>query len=146
MVNKNGWLRIVEATLGVILILGSILIYYQRNQVEIGENFGENLPFLMDEIAKNNSLRIEIINVDPSISDKVKEVENNIYSFLYRKIERNDLNYSVSICNAENACELTTTILNSDGNLYSHERIISTYINSSVFNPKITPKKIKIYI
>ena len=47
-IKRKGWLRIVEAAIGVILILGSILIYYQRNSIGASDNFGENLPILMD--------------------------------------------------------------------------------------------------
>lgn len=145
-INRKGWLRIVEATIGVILILGSVLIYYQQNSVGVSENFGESLPILADEIAKNNTLRTEIVSADITNAAEIASVENNMSNFLALKINGNNLNYSVKICNATADCKLTIDIKNSDGNLYGYERIISTYTNLNVFNPGTTPKKIKLYI
>ena len=56
--NKRGWLRIIEATISIILILGAILIYYQKNQTTQFDNVPEMLPSLLDEIAKNPSFRL----------------------------------------------------------------------------------------
>ncbi|MEK6849974.1 MAG: hypothetical protein AABX85_00170 [Nanoarchaeota archaeon] len=145
-INRGGWLRIVEATIGVILILGSVLIYYQKNSSDAGENFGDSLPILADEIAKNNTLRGEIINVNLDNAGEVNIVKMKVNDFLSLRIGRSDLNHTVEICNATADCKLTADTSNSDGNLYGYERIISTNINSSKFNPETTPKKIKLYI
>ena len=86
------------------------------------------------------------MNVNLVNTGEVNIIKMKANNFLSLRIGRYDLNHTVEICNAAADCKLMADISNSDGNLYGYERIISTNINSSGFNPETTPKKIKIYI
>lgn len=144
--NRKAWLRIVEATLGIILILGAVLIFYQKNNISNAENFGENLPSLADEIAKNNTLRNEIISLNTSNLVERSVVESNIRDFLMSRITNPELNCTVRVCPAGESCSFVQNDANFKGSVYTYERILSAEINESTFNPAITPKKIKLYV
>ena len=142
--NKKAWLRIVEATLSILIILSAALIYYQTKQIRYTDNFNENIPVLVDEAVKNETLRGIILNTDLAAGTSVENAQNEISQFLSDKIIRNDLNYSFIICRANESCPLPLQS-NLAGDVYSYERIVSTNLTTD-FNYQITPRKVKLYI
>src|SRR3989344_1621114 len=137
--NKRGWLRIIEATISIILILGAILIYYQKNQTTQFDNVPEMLPSLLDEIAKNTSLRDKVVNDAPLVGQTIEQ-------HLSETIKRPDLNYSVQICRINEICNSHALISSSKERIYSGERIISTTVGKKDFDAVTTPRRIRIYI
>ena len=142
--NKKAWLRIVEATLSVIIILSAVLIFYQTKHTKQSDNFSENLPALMDEVAKNPSLRGKILKTDLDGGNSVSDTQNEVVSFLSYKITRPDLNYNFIICKADASCTLPK-ISGSTGDVYAYERIISTNLSSD-YNQPAAMRKVKLYI
>jgi len=137
--NKKAWLRIVEATISIMLILGVAILFYQTKQSSSEDNIQDKLPVFLDEIAKNDSLRNKTINEgDTSI------VQSSMKTFLASKMNRINLNYTVVVCDIDDSCSPSPPI-NTKSDIFSAERIISTTIEKDNFNILATPKKVKIY-
>ena len=126
-------LRIIEASIAVLFVLG-VLIVVSLNIDKGGEvDIGKAIPGLLDEIARNSSLREEILLKGNGANESVK-------AFISDKI-RVGVEYDVRICNPDELCSLDSL---PDGveNVYSRERIISTNLEETNFSPK----KIKIFL
>ena len=136
--NKRGWLRIIEATITILLILGIIALVHQKNNPKSQESYiSEKLPVLLNEIAKTQKYRNEIIT----------GTTINIKNYINGKIP--GFNSDVEICSPSEDCALPDNIKNGDGtnprikgDIYSIERIIGASIN----DPSGISKKIKIYV
>ena len=61
-VNKKGFMRVVEATIAILIILVALVIISSQGVVHEARDFTEILPPLLDEVAQNLTLREEIIN------------------------------------------------------------------------------------
>jgi hypothetical protein len=136
--NKKAWLRIIEATVGIVLILSAILVLYQKNSSTSETDMHETLYISLDEIAKNYTLRQLIIDDDTNAKKFTED-------FLKNKVNP-AFNYTVLFCKISEspACNLNYREY-TDGEVFSAERIISTKISESNFNSETTSKKIRIY-
>ena len=133
--NKGGLLRIVEASIAVLIVLAAILIVSTNKRVSVGQDLSDVLPEILEEIAKNASIREKIF------SDKegaILEIEN----FLSERIKNPSLDYAVVICDDINGvCGLASYPENAEGDLFTNERIIGGTIGGAY-----SPKKLKIYL
>lgn len=139
--DKRGWLRIVEASLAVMMVLSSLLIINnnirQKQEIALDESFYS----LLQKIAENSTLRGGILSYNysnPSNAAGNYQIINNINQFIAGEIKDKEINYSISICSPNEPCNLETNI---SGEVYSVERIITTNLT----NPEIKEKKMKIY-
>lgn len=139
--DKRGWLRVVEASLAVMMVLSSLLIINnsvkQKQEVALDEDFYS----LLEKIAENSTMRGDILSYNysnPSNAAGNYRIILNLNSFLAGEISDRAVNYSVSICSVRDNCNLETNI---GGEIYSVERIITTNLTGSGMNEK----KIKIY-
>jgi len=114
MVNKKAFLRIIEATIAVLIILGVLVIisFNSRNK-NGGLGPEEILNPLLEEIAKNASLREDII-LNSSAS------ETHLSLFLSEKINPY-FNYSVRVCYADEICPLANYPIEVDREVYKLE-------------------------
>ena len=141
--DKRAWLRIVEATLSIILILGSVLIFYQSNKAESSDNLSSILPTLADQIAKNETLRYAIIT---SGSSNKLAIQGQINTFMSQSMKRTDLSHSSVICGLNETCSPSSAINSRDGNIFSYERIISADLYDINSNFTQNAKKIRLYL
>ena len=99
MVNKKGWIRVVEATIMVLLIV-SVLVFVSRERKITSEpDINDYLYNVLDELAKDNGLRNQIINND----DNGKE--NSITENFLKERMPSYLYYDLEICSLEESCE-----------------------------------------
>ncbi len=120
--NKRGWLKIFEAVIAIMLILGAVLLIYSNQQ-----NTNTNQRYIADwqveilnRIAENETLRNATINLQEA---PIKNfIENNTLP---------NLNFTIKICNLTGPCGLDIYI---PGDVFSQERIISGLIDH--YNPK----------
>lgn len=111
--NKRGWLRVFEAVLAVLLILGAILLIY-RGQQKIPEEGNYILDWqteILSRIAENENLR-------NAVASQNKEVVNEF-------IEENllpNLNFSTKICALTGPCPMDFYV---ERDIFVQERIIS---------------------
>lgn len=143
MVNKNGFLRIVEASIAVLIIFAAILLLLSRRGEITETDFNAILVPILEEIAKNLSLRGEILTYNTTNFTAVGNelIINDLENFVATRITNPSLNYSVVICELT-LCPLDVYPKNINGNLYSNERVISTNLTES----KFSPKKVKVFL
>ena len=155
MVGKKGFLRVVEAMMAVLLIFGALLIISPGKENVKREDLTDILRSLLDEIAKNQELRLRITNYNlskcepPNNQNRCrgespnKEALENISLFLEKNIKNSLFNYSVSICRIDNSPCVLANYPSFDTDIYSAERLITTTPTQDE-SPNI--KKIKVFL
>ena len=138
MVNKRGWIKIVEAFTAVLVITGALLLILGNNQTEkkdISEKIYEVEYSVLREIELNQTLRNEIMGVDNSeIPVKWHLFETQGLEEVKNKILEKIPNYLN--CEA-NLCFLNQTCINneySDKDIYAKSIAIIT--NQENYNPR----------
>jgi len=125
--NKKGWLRIVEAILAILIILGTVLIIMSKQspQGEVSGQIYERQRQILDIISKDNNIRETIITTT--------EYENNalVNNAIKRLIPRS-WNYSTNICNLQEVCPNPGGYLDKD--VYATEILITSTLSN--YNPK----------
>ncbi|MBX4196550.1 hypothetical protein KW805_03105 [Candidatus Pacearchaeota archaeon] len=144
MVNKKGWLRIVEASMAIIIVFGVLLALTNNRTTTPGNNLGEQIPSLLDEMAQNKTIREDVIRYNASTTiTAAQQAENQriltrVEGFVGERIEQS-INHTVKICNPEELCSLAVYPHDADA-VYSYERIISSTLES------YDPKKVKLFL
>jgi len=142
MVGKTGWLRVVEASISVLLILGAILTIPATYEKSENNRFEEGVQFAVNNLAENLSLRDGILRYnlsEPYNGPNNLAITNGINRSLYSSFGGLRPSIYFKICLANEACSLQV-----DGSMdsYSIERIIATGITNNYF----LPKKIKVVV
>ena len=137
MVNKKGLLRIVEASIAVLIVLAVILLVSVNKERDIERDLSEILTPILDEIARNTSLR------DKIFLDEINAIEE-METIVSNQLQNSFLSSKVVICgNINEFCGgLEDYPENAEGSIFSSERIISTRLDANLYNPK----KLKIYL
>lgn len=154
MKNKRGWLRILEATVSVLIVAGVLIIAYS-NQTSVSttsEDYFDSLgKRILEDIAINSTLRLAVLNVDCEDDEEYNDDGNFI--IVYNFVEESMMDYvgfSISICNMDDDtdfCKLngdyvTETV---DKNVYTSEMIISSELGDGD-NAVYSPRKIRIFM
>ena len=153
MVNDRGWLRIIEATVTVLLVLSVMFFISTKNKATVQE---EDLSFktanVLKEISESN-LRKDILE-DNSASNAA---ENKINSFVKERIPSSieytisnscpintvcNYNFVVKICETDEECALEPKPSKITEEIYANTRLINNYMENKEFKSK----KIIIYI
>lgn len=144
MVNKKGWLRILEAGIAILLIFGVVLIIAtQRGTKVSSQDFTQETKSILEEIAKNNSLRSQVLKYDLTQSETSSsnaQILSNLRTFIGSRIRQTYLEFEIKICDPSKNCYLDP--YPDTENIYTSDRIISTNPDESLFKPK----RIKIFI
>lgn len=136
MVNKKGFLRIVEATIAILLIFVALVFLSGQREGVQSRDVGEVVPPLMDEISRNLSFREKVAG-----GGDEEVIENYVEKTLKLKIPSSALNVSVEVCNLTEVCFLDP-YPDTESDIYSSERIVSGSIKNKTFEPK----KIKVFV
>lgn len=137
MVNKRGFLRIVEATIAVLIIFVALIFISSNRSIPDNRDIGLEIPSLIDEIARNLTFREEVAN---GVNEE--PLKSYVELSLRERLANPSLNLSVEICNiTEEVCFLSP-YPDTDSEIFSSERVIS----GSVKNKTVEPKKIKVFM
>lgn len=127
-----GWVRIVEASVAILLILGVLIALNLNKSTDVNSDLSQKIPPLLEEIAANVTLRDSIIN------DPVDKAEQNITSFLRQRIKNPSLNFSVKVCDINDTfCPLGKY---PSQEVFVRDRVISSTLES------YSPKRVKIFL
>lgn len=131
--NKRGFLRILEAIIAVLIILGTLLFVVVRNNTETTQanDICLQASSIMEEIGKNNTLRENVLSSD----------EEAITNFLKKRIDNPLIGYRVRICAPDDLCSLNRGGLD-NVEICASERLITTTPSRTEFQPK----KLKIFL
>jgi len=138
MVNKRGWLRIVEASIAILIIMAVLLIVSQRTVVQTQTDLSEKITPMLEEIAKNVTMR-EAVITDNETSNYAETI---LRGFIGQRLKDPNIGYDLKICNYQDVCGLDSYPKDAKGNVYSAGRIISSTLSSEGTGPK----KIQIFL
>lgn len=129
MNGKKGWVRIVEATIASLIIIGFILVMISSRQAktaEINDEIYEKQRSILEVISKNESLRnAVIINDETAINDAIAKRIPSSWAFDTR------------ICKLDEVCGGEVPY---DKEVYVTETLISVSLT------KYDPKKLKFFV
>lgn len=132
MVNKKGVVRIIEAVIAVLLVVGAFFIISAQRPGAAEQNLGVLLSPILEEMARDQSLREKIVNVDATTMEAtIQDLEN----FIGSRLSSNNLDFEVKICELGEVCTLDSAV-GSGEEVYSSERLVSSSINCGDCNPK----------
>lgn len=138
--DKKGFLRLVEAVIAIMIIIGVVLVISVRNKPVSEVDLTDSIPPYLDEIAKDSDLRERIVQaIDntelDSIEDEIKD------TFLKERIKNPSIGYDVAICDPPDIlCPLEPYPSDASRGVFAGEAIVSSVL------PKYGPKKVKIYL
>lgn len=163
MKNKRGWIRIVEAFVALLLIIGVVLITINKGY--FGKNRAEKIhdiqASVLREIQLSNPLRDEILNavdsvlldgfgIESHISEALNIGDNpptpdlfptNVWNRIDQRVsEYNYLECRAKICGLNEACGLNNY---PDKNVYTQPVAISA--STSQGNPNLSPRQLKMF-
>jgi hypothetical protein len=136
MVNKRGFLKVVEATIAVLIILASLVFLAARREVPQNRDIGLVVPPLIDELARNLTFRENLAN-----GESKAILEKNLELSLKDRLNNPVINISVRICNLTEPCFLEP-YPDTEEDIFSSERVISGSIKNETFEPK----KVKVFM
>jgi hypothetical protein len=121
--NKRGWLRIVEAFLAILIVLGAVIVFMssrQSSDTDISETVYERQRQILDVISKNDSLRIKVLS----------ENEEDIKTAIGRMVPAS-WDFNIKICGMTEVCSTTVPY---DRSVYVSESVVSS--NLTIYEPK----------
>lgn len=145
--DRKAWLRIVEAFIAVLIVLGAVLVIVSKQQTSIlqkeaktnEQGIYEKQSEILDIVSKNESLRTEIVGKDYPVDKQInpKGVNNLIYMIL-----PSNWNFMTRICEITGICPNPMQAESMLGKeVYTEEKIITTG-GVEDYNPK----KLKMFI
>ena len=131
MVNKKGWVRLIEAMIAILIIFGVVLVVSFRSRVAIENDLTPLIRPVLEQIADNATLREMVLaGNNTGIDDFVKTKINGA------------TDSKVMICEISDICGLSPLPSTLKGDLFSLERVISATPDKANYSPK----KIKIFV
>ncbi|MDO8516658.1 MAG: hypothetical protein Q7S33_00890 [Nanoarchaeota archaeon] len=148
--NKKGWIKILEAFLGIMLIMGVLLYAYQKNQqtFDISDYVYESESRILDNIALNDVMRLKVLDPNDALNPGSVAVAETYLTDYAQTILSSNFQVVVRICELTSeagvppSCFLTSEqkIDAGEKEVFVQERIISsTYA-------KYNPRKVKIFV
>jgi len=135
MMNKRGWLRIVEASLAIIIVLTVLFIISQKTRpLQSPQDMTDKAKAILDEIASTPSLRESVV-----LYPSAETTRDTLNAFLRRRLPDTTINYELRICPLTDVCGKTEYV---SGDVYVAERVISTVVESQAYSPQ----KIKLFL
>ncbi len=128
--DKKAWIRILEAFLAILIIMGAVLVIINKESVksDISDEVYQKQRQILDVISKNDSLREKII-----IGEN-KEVNDTIYVMLPK-----NWNFSTRICELNKICNADTPS-DYERDIYTTEIIITSNLT------QYSPKKLSFFV
>ena len=132
MVNKKGWLRIVEASISVLIIFSVLIVVSRTSIPQASTDLTSTITPILEEIARNVSLREQIVQLGNGSLPSLQ-------AFVGVRIKQSTIKYAVAVCNVQEICSMPT-YPTGVGNVYAGERIISSTLDT------YNPEKVKIFL
>jgi len=133
--SKSSWLRIVEAFISVLLVMGVVLIVVARSQPQTtaADEIGKLQKYSLDYVTTDEVLRSQVLGgYLGGVNDKLMAIIPG------------NLNYTIRLCNFDEVCALSngskSFVISSE--VYSDELIL--FANLTYYNPN-NAKKLKLF-
>ena len=149
MRNKRGWMRILEATIAVLIVAGVLVVVYSRQEIRGVDqtDYFYNLQrqILMDVSSRSN-LRLAVLKTE-NVNDDYFDVVND---FIRLRIPE-AFNYTIRICELGSDvdfCKVKDSKIVGeirDKNVFVEEVIISADLGDGS-EPKYEPRKLRLFV
>ena len=133
---KRGWIRVVEAFVAILLIVGVLLIVINKGYVgkkDISKQVYDAEISILREIELDDNLREEILLLNLQLNDNGIEVTNSNLPNIYQKIKERPpeyLNCRAKICKLDKIC----IIEDIDKDVYAQAVTISA--TNEIYQPR----------
>ena len=129
--NKQGWLRILEAVIAVLLVLSFVLLIFSRQNASSNqeEETQRMLRYTLDYLSKDEAVRNSVLAND-----------TNLIDLKIRQILPIGINFSSRICSSEEICSNPAGFLQKT--VYSDEILV--FANLTYYSGNAT--KLKIFL
>jgi len=134
---KKGFIRILEAGLAAILLLGFVSLVTLPNyvrQTNLEDEVFKAVNLVLDEIERNEGLRNSVLNED----------EGAIDSFIKVELEKKQINARSSICDIGSFCAIPEGVP-ADKDVFVRDRIITKEVVNLPEGDVLIAKKIAIH-
>jgi len=130
MMNKKGWIRIVEAVFAIMMIFGGAIFLLSGtvDKADISGEVYETQRHILEIIANNEDMRKDII--DGRTGNINNYIEKNVPS---------SWGFTTNICNVDEICNENTPL---EKDIYVSDTIIS----SSLSDPLANTKKLRFFV
>ena len=136
--NRRGWIMIVEAFIGILLISEILVISLNNPNIKRGDPYEKIYLIengILEEVQLNNTLRANALDVTPPISSDELNFPNKIEDTI--NLRKPDyLNCTERICLISDACDVENL---PDEDIY----VASTVITASL--TKYSPRELKLF-
>ena len=132
MVKKRGIIRLIEASIAILIIIGVVLALFGRPQPADEVDLTKTIRPILEEISRNNVIREKIISGDPQGGQMARNL-------IDMRIQDSRLDHSFKICEIDELCSLDN-YPSTVGDIYTSERILGSTLQT------FGPKKIKIFL
>jgi hypothetical protein len=137
--NKKAWLRIVEATIAILLLASVLAIMVVRiPRGDNAENINDIQRFVLEQVSKNDTLREEILSgtVDNPPKDKTDKFIGKLISYQWSYLD-----YDFRVCEVEKACGIGAYPPGAENKeIYSDEILITSNLT------EYSPRKLRLFI
>lgn len=131
MVNRNGFIRVIELLIAITLISIILLITYLRIiPTQQTQDLSEVARDILTEASTIESIRTEVINAQTNVNQMT-----GMMNFINASLP-DYINFELRACDVSSACGRSTY----EGDVYSAERIISTD------NNRFDPVKLRLFL
>ena len=128
MVNRKGIIRIIEASAAILIIFIVVLTFSMTRKASMEKDLSERITPLLEEIAKNNSMREIIISTNLTDGISTNATTKMIIDFLGPRVLEKNIERDARVCEVEQVCGMSSIPKNITGNIYAGSRIISSSI------------------
>jgi|GEM_PF-1760428 len=128
--SKKGWLRIIEATIAILLIIGSVILVIEKNKPSTQDDLTERFSNLLEEAVKNPELRESITD-----NSKKENKEDDLGEYLLPKIDSGLFSFKTAVCDISLECPAPDGIP-SNKEIYTSERLVTAAPASQNYNPQ----------
>ena len=143
MRNKRGWIRILEATISVLLVTGVLLFIYSEHNLS-SKGIDDYVSNLQKKILKDISFNVTLRNL--VLGDSILDVSSlefqEVNGFVNGLIAQPPFNYSLRICDLGTPCKMDSEVFQDtlSYEIYSEEIVISANIT------KYNPRKVRLFV
>jgi len=122
--NKRGIIKIIEASVAILIVASVLFVNYNKGIVEKTPDYSENARDILEELASNSYMRDIVLD------------SGDVDSFVVGKLPPH-LDFESRVCEIGEACGISVL---PQGNIFSAERIISSNLDS------YNPKKVRLFL
>ena len=143
MRNKRGWMRILEATIAVLLVTGVLLFVYSEHNLSsegIDDYVSNFQKKILKDISFNVTLRNFVLNDTVLNENSLEFLKLN--SFVNGSIAQPPFNYSLVICDLGSPCKMDSQVFQDtlSYEIHSEEIVISANLT------KYNPRKVRLFV